>query len=832
MSGCRANLDSDGNKQSRRGLKQWMIDFPSAASSPPPRRSPPMGSRQSPPPPPLKESPPPPRRSPPPPLKQSPPPPQRESPPPPLRQSPPPRRSPPPPTQSPPRPTQSPPPPAIKQSPPPPPTKQPPPPRSPRRVRSPPPEQSPPPPPMQPSKQSPPPPLKQSPPPPLKQSPPPPVRQSPPPPNKQSSPPPPKTSSGGGPSSTGGDPSPTFGRVRSRVPRAPYSPFSPRTPTAPNPPPPPPPRKINRPPVDPRSKPKPNFIVIITDDQDDVMNTTHPYYMPALNRHLAQGGTRLPNFLVSTGVCCPARVSAFTGRYAHCTNITGNSYPSGGFRKFYEQRTDREGWMPKWLQGAGYRTALVGKFLNAYFPSTGYMNETTGFVPEGWDTFDATTTGTYDFWATCFALNGGPDTCYNGQYQTDVISAKAAKLIKEMSAQGDPFLLYLAPAAPHVEQQTGRRFGPPSAAARHRNLYANDKISIPKGANWDLENPNIPFGDYDYHQGAEYMMEKDRDLEAHYLARLRALRAVDDMVDAIVAQLAASGQLDNTYVLYTSDNGLHLGQFGLTDGKATSIEEDVRVPFFIRGPGIPGGTELPYQGNLIDIVPTLLSLAGVPIPDVVDGLPLPVSSELTLAHVTGLRDATDAGFGNLLALTPQHYSWMRRDAMILEAWDSDGSARTQDVVFKVLRVCTDFRVFADSASGRGVDTAPGWAARFVPAPGLACYKYTIWCEGSREFYDLSTDPYETRNRIKDVPPRVMDRIDGVLSALIHCRGASCRSPYGLLHPGANVVNFTQTMNSAYDTMYSRLFKFAYRRCKSVYQTSNEPTWTQGIGPQP
>lgn len=75
-------------------------------------------------------------------------------------------------------------------------------------------------------------------------------------------------------------------------------------------------------------------------------------------------------------------------------------------------------------------------------------------------------------------------------------------------------------------------------------------------------------------------------------------------------QLSASGQLDNTYVLYTSDNGLHLGQFSLGDGKATAVEEDSRVPFYIRGPGIPAGQVIPTQTNLIDMAPTLLSLAG------------------------------------------------------------------------------------------------------------------------------------------------------------------------------------------------------------------------------
>ena len=60
------------------------------------------------------------------------------------------------------------------------------------------------------------------------------------------------------------------------------------------------------------------------------MNSTHPYYMPALNALIAAQGTRVSNFLVSTGVCCPARASVLTGKLAHCTNVTGNSFPAGG----------------------------------------------------------------------------------------------------------------------------------------------------------------------------------------------------------------------------------------------------------------------------------------------------------------------------------------------------------------------------------------------------------------------------------------------------------------------------------------------------------------------
>ncbi|GFR41740.1 hypothetical protein Agub_g2493 [Astrephomene gubernaculifera] len=614
----------------------------------------------------------------------------------------------------------------------------------------------------------------------------------------------------------------------------PPPPLSPSPPPTPSPSPPPPQSPItarddsssssssspppSSPPPSPTSPP-PNFIVIVTDDQDDILNSTHPYYMPALNKYLAQGGTRLSNFVVSTGVCCPARVSLLSGKYAHCTNVTGNWYPSGAFRKFYERGIEAS-WLPSWLQGAGYKTYLVGKFLNAYTQTAAFMGDKTGYYPRGWNVFDALTVGTYSPYGSCFALNGGRDNCYPGLYQTDIIRDKALSYLRDAAASQQPFFLYVAPTAPHVDN-AGGGWKPPAPARRHETLYAGENISIPRGPNWAVINPNIPIDPEDMGPAAV------AELESLYLNRLRSLRAVDEMLEAIVAQLQASGQLSNTHIIYTSDNGLHMGQFSLTDGKSLGIEEDVRLPFFIRGPGVPAGQVLPVQGNLIDIAPTILTLAGLPVPADVDGMAAPVSPVATAAHVAQLRDASATTTNPPPQLTPSLYNTWRRDATILEAWDSDGSAATTNVVFKTLRVCSDFKVFGDSGS-----RPDGLAARQVLAPGVACYKYVVWCRGQKEFFDLSTDPYEVNNRISEVPTRIMDRIDGLMSALVHCRGATCRHPYAILHPGYNVLNFTGTMDSRFDTVYRKLYKFKFNKCRSAYVIANEPTWTLGFGTQP
>lgn len=128
------------------------------------------------------------------------------------------------------------------------------------------------------------------------------------------------------------------------------------------------------------------------------------------------------------------------------------------------------------------------------------------------------------------------------------------------------------------------------------------------------------------------------DYEDHYYRqRLRALQGVDELVEKLVSRLEESGEIDNTYIIYTSDNGFHIGQHRMPPGKTTGFEEDIRVPFFIRGPGIPEGKTEDSVSTHIDLVPTFFELAGLPLRDDFDGTPLPIkrqSASISHEHVT------------------------------------------------------------------------------------------------------------------------------------------------------------------------------------------------------
>ena len=119
--------------------------------------------------------------------------------------------------------------------------------------------------------------------------------------------------------------------------------------------------------------------------------------------------------------------------------------------------------------------------------------------------------------------------------------------------------------------------------------------------------------------------EKTLEYNDHfYRQRLRALQGVDELVHEIVTRLEGSDQLDNTYIIYTSDNGYHIGQHRLPPGKTCGFEEDIRVPFFIRGPGIAKGFTQDAVTTHIDIAPTLLQMANIPLRDDLDGTPMPI----------------------------------------------------------------------------------------------------------------------------------------------------------------------------------------------------------------
>ena len=278
-----------------------------------------------------------------------------------------------------------------------------------------------------------------------------------------------------------------------------------------------------------------NVVLILTDDEDVGAHA----FMPKTKALIEDQGATFANYFISYPWCCPSRASILRGQYAHNTNIVGNEPPWGGYETFHglglEQST-----LATWLQAAGYRTAMIGKYLNRYMP------EKDG-VPPGWDEWHVggNAHASYDY-----VLNENGQTVHYGNepedYLNDVLTGKATEVIRTSAAADEPFFLYVLPYNPH---------SPSVAAPRHEGMFANAELPRP---------PSFDEADVsDKPAFIRGLPPLDQDqiayLEYEYRRRIASLQAVDDMVESIVGTLADTGQLDDTYVIYSSDNGFHMG---------------------------------------------------------------------------------------------------------------------------------------------------------------------------------------------------------------------------------------------------------------------------------
>ncbi len=343
---------------------------------------------------------------------------------------------------------------------------------------------------------------------------------------------------------------------------------------------------------------KPNFIVILTDDLD----AKSVEFMPRLKALLAHEGTTFSNFFVTDSLCCPSRASLLRGQYPHNHQVISNLQPAGGFGKFHELGHEQST-IATWLKAAGYRTVLLGKYLN------GYPGKESLYVPPGWDEWYALMNRHAAYFN--YGLNENVRVVSYGhdanEYQTDVLAAKTVDFIARTNANGkQPFFIYLAPSAPHL---------PATPAPRHEEKFRH--ATAPRTASfnegelsgkpaWLRDKPPLS-------------SEEIADIDRIYRRRLQSMLAVDEMIETIVGALQAHGLLKQTYIFFTSDNGFHLGEHRLKLGKGTAYEEDIRVPLIVRGPGLPAGRTLQHLALNIDLAPTLAELAGVTAPSFVDG---------------------------------------------------------------------------------------------------------------------------------------------------------------------------------------------------------------------
>jgi N-acetylglucosamine-6-sulfatase len=352
---------------------------------------------------------------------------------------------------------------------------------------------------------------------------------------------------------------------------------------------------------------RPNVVMIMTDDQ----TLESMRVMPNVKTLLADRGVTFDNNFVSYSLCCPSRATYLTGQYAHNHGVWGNSAPNGGYYKLDSTNT-----LPVWLSRAGYQTIHIGKYLN------GYGTRNAKEVPPGWGLWygsvDPTTYRYYNY-----TLNENGNTVNYGtgvgNYQTDVYARKAVELITRQAADPRPFFLSVAFLAPHSggprdpDDPTGQ--ATPSPAPRHRNLFRTQALPVPASFN-EADVSDKPAA---IRNRALLTTARINKIRENYQQRLESLLAVDEAVAQIVNQLAAIGKLDQTYIIFTSDNGFMHGEHRVPQGKVVLYEPSIRIPLIIRGPNIPAGQHRSQFVENIDLAPTIVDATDAQPGRVMDG---------------------------------------------------------------------------------------------------------------------------------------------------------------------------------------------------------------------
>jgi N-acetylglucosamine-6-sulfatase len=447
---------------------------------------------------------------------------------------------------------------------------------------------------------------------------------------------------------------------------------------------------------------RPNIVFVLTDD----LSTNLVRFMPHVLAMQRQGLT-FNDYFVSDSLCCPSRSSIFTGNLPHDTKVFDNVGRQGGFRQFFDRGEEQHTFAVA-LQRAGYNTALMGKYLNGYGQQKGSVPGLPfTYVPPGWSEWDVGGWGYPEF---NYILNeNGAVHTYGSRpqdYLTDVLAHKGVDFINSSAAEGKPFFLELSTFAPH---------SPYTPAPRDSGDFPG--LQAPRPASFDTLPTNAPAWLASRPPLTADQIDRINDV---YRLRAQSVQAVDQMIGQIEATLAADGLSDNTYLVFSSDNGLHTGEYRLMPGKMTAFDTDIHVPLIVSGPGIPPATTTNAMTENVDLARTFAQIGGTDVP----------SDGQSLVPLFG-------------GLTPA--SW--RNAVLIEHRGPDLRPDDPD--------------FQQSASGNPTTYEAMRTDEFL---------YVEYSDGEREFYDLRSDPFELHNLAANLTPVQLAQLHAELLDLEICHG--------------------------------------------------------------
>jgi len=362
---------------------------------------------------------------------------------------------------------------------------------------------------------------------------------------------------------------------------------------------------------------RPNIVVILSDDQPGMGTLS---VMPNVGAWIRDAGTQFFRGYIVDPLCCPSRAALLTGQYSHNNGVWDNQGPEGADALVPTISNT----LGVWLQIAGYRTAYIGKFLNNY--------PTNLPTPLGWSTFVRLLEGyyTYGIWENGTTTNYvGPPLGVNDYYSTDQLADRAVATLGTFAQNpGQPFFMVIAPYGPHnsqPEDPLGQFV--PIPAHRHENLINPDTVVIPSlaGAYEETDFSGEPLwlrnevtwasipGPHHYRDPAF--------LRRYFALMKETLMSVDDLVGRVMNQLSNSGVLNNTIVIYYSDNGHSIGHHGHF-GKRAPFNEVINVPMLVRGPGYAVNQIRTEMVSNLDLVATIVEAAGAIPGRALDGVSL------------------------------------------------------------------------------------------------------------------------------------------------------------------------------------------------------------------
>ena len=468
--------------------------------------------------------------------------------------------------------------------------------------------------------------------------------------------------------------------------------------------------------------PRPNIVLIMDDDQSVNLQK----FLTKTNAAIAGKGVTFDNSFVNYSLCCPSRSTMLTGQYAHNHGVRSNTPPTGGYSKLAPTMSNT---LPVWLQRSGYYTAHIGKFLNGY-GTTAPDTE----VPPGWnewfgslDNPDAFTGGTYTAYGYTLNENGQivhygstPDVVDPATYQTDVYSQKAADFIRRVAPSRQPFYLSLAPRDPHGEAASCNCAPQNNPRAAPRYEGALNGLTAPRDPSFneaDVSDKPSNIRDLPPLTAAQI-----GNVDAAYRARAESVLGVDDLVQNVVNTLQASGELKNTVLIFTSDNGFFHGEHRVPRGKVRLYEPSIRVPLLIRAPGMPRGVHRRQPVSNVDLAPTILDFANASAGRLQDGVSLAPLME-NRRDFPGRSLEVETFFN-----TP------------------DAAEDPEDPPLNYRGVRTDRYLYAEHGSGE------------------------------QELYDLRSDPFELQNQAGNpVYAQSHGALRRLLSSQANCAGKTCRS---------------------------------------------------------